>query len=146
MPFISLNGDILNSQFHIPGAWSNVLNLQNVSGELNNTPLFGNNAGSVSTPTSIDIYRVDGDAATPDVKGRHILYLVNNAGSPTTNFLNGVEGQEITIVAILTAASVIQNNANILLNGSANFSMDTGDTLTLLYVAGKWYEKSRSVH
>ncbi|HAT64964.1 MAG TPA: hypothetical protein DCS66_10230, partial [Flavobacteriaceae bacterium] len=57
-------------------------------------------------------------------------------------FSNGVEGQMIIFRATNDEVT-IQNNINIQLSGSANFAMNTDDTLTLVRFDGKWYETSR---
>ena len=79
--------------------------------------------------------------ATPSVSlGSNFL----TGGTTTiTDFDNGQEGQVIRVIA--EHSLTITDGTNIFLNGSANFSMNATDTLTLIQKAdGKWYELSRS--
>jgi len=84
------------------------------------------------------------DGATPTVAGGSIYEIILGGATTITNFLNGIPGQEITLIAT-DANATIQHNANIKLAGSANFVMGTGDTLTLIYHShlGVWHETSR---
>ena len=59
-----------------------------------------------------------------------------------TDFDDGVLGQVITVIA--EHSLTITDGTNIILNGSANFTMTATDTLTLIQKAdGKWYETGR---
>ena len=67
------------------------------------------------------------DDATPSVQGAN---LWKTGGTTTiTDLDDGVVGQTITILS--AHAITITDGTNILLNGSANFVMAAGDTLTL---------------
>lgn len=80
------------------------------------------------------------NSATPSVlNGKTFL----TGGTTTiTDFSNGVTGQIIRVLAEHTI--IITDGTNIMLNGSANWIMVAGDTLTLICKAdNKWYELSR---
>jgi len=83
------------------------------------------------------------NVATPPVAaGRH---FVSAGGTTITDFLYGEDYQEITILndGVLT---ITHNASKIKLNGSVNFAMTAGDTLSLVHRAdGIWYETSRMV-
>ena len=68
------------------------------------------------------------------------------AGTTITDFDDGLSGQIISICAD-DSALTISNNVNIQLQGSVNFAMSAGDTITLCYgissTATKWSELSR---
>ena len=83
---------------------------------------------------------------TVNVSG--VGYVKFNLGSNTTitNFTNGVDGQVIFITKTSGAIPTIQDGTNIFLNGSANYSMTTQSTLTLIYDGTSWYELARSVN
>lgn len=81
------------------------------------------------------------NSATPSVTG------VNNwltGGTTTiTDLTGGFTGKIIRILAEHTIT--ITDGTNIFLNGSANFTMNSTDSLTLIQKAdGNWYELSRS--
>jgi hypothetical protein len=79
--------------------------------------------------------------SAPSVGGGSI-FLTGGAAT-ITDFVDGVEGQIIRIVA--EHAVTITDGTNIFLSGSANFVMAATDTLTLLCKAdGLWYELGRS--
>lgn len=81
--------------------------------------------------------------ATPSVIGNHAW--LTGGTTTLTDFDDGYDGKEITIVS--EHAVTIIDGTNIFLNGSANFAMASGDTLTLIQKAdGKWYEASRSIN
>lgn len=82
------------------------------------------------------------DSATPSIAGRE--KLLTGGTTTITNFVGGIEGHVITVIAEHTVT--ITDGTNIFLSGSANFVMAATDTLTLICKAdGKWYEISRSV-
>lgn len=84
------------------------------------------------------------DATTIDVANKSFVQIPAPTTTVTiTNLVNGVEGQEV----VLLCSSInitIQHNANIVLNGSANYTSSAGSTLTLIKGATSWYEKSRA--
>jgi len=81
--------------------------------------------------------------ATPSVTAGN---LFKTGGTTTiTDFDDGVVGQTIKILA--EHAVTITDGTNILLNGSANFVMAAGDTLTLtMYNDQVWVEDARQVN
>jgi hypothetical protein len=85
---------------------------------------------------------VSGDA-TPSVIDGNIFRT--NGTTAITNFDDGVIGQTIHILA--TANITITNNANLVLNASANYNMVNGDTLTMIkFSTGIWTEVARSAN
>ena len=78
---------------------------------------------------------------TPTVSGK---YLLLTGGTTTiTDFDDGVTGQIIQILSEHTVT--ITDGTNIFLNGSANFTMNSTDSLTLVCKTdNKWYEIGRS--
>lgn len=94
--------------------------------------------GSVSfTPVALP----DGDA-TPNVGAGVMFKLGNTRDTTITDFLGAVEGQEITLV--LDGRSTIASGQAIRLRGGRSFKGQRGDTLTLIRVDARWYEKSRT--
>lgn len=103
--------------------------------------------------TVIDNVNITG---TLDNTGTPSVYLttpaksfVTNGATTITNFINGNQGQIITIISKDNVT--ITNGTNILLAGATNFIMTNEDTLTLILrpdiVSGtKWVEISRSVN
>ena len=93
------------------------------------------------TYASVGEIRPLDDSATPSVKGWDKW---KTGGTTTiTNFLDGLEGQVIHIIAEHTVT--VTNGTNIFLNGATSWTMTATDTLTLIQKAGqKWYELSRS--
>lgn len=81
--------------------------------------------------------------ATPSVQGKK---LCKSGGTTTvTDFDDGRLGQTITLMA--EHAVTITDNAAIILNGSANFVMASGDSLTLTMFNDQiWQETSRMVN
>lgn len=82
------------------------------------------------------------NSATPEITTTSKYWLTG--GTITiTNITNGETGQEITILSEHTIT--ITDGTNIFLNGSANFVMNSTDSLSLVCKAdGKWYEIGRS--
>ena len=79
--------------------------------------------------------------ATPSVNGGSLF--LSGGTTTITDFDDGATGQIITLIAAHTLT--ITDGTNIYLNGSANFTMNATDTLTLICKAdNKWYEISRS--
>ena len=78
---------------------------------------------------------------TKEVKDK--IKQSKEAGYETiTDFDDGIEGQSFTFIAAHTVT--ITDGTNILLNGSANWTMTVSDTLTLIQQSdGKWIEVSR---
>jgi|GEM_PF-3958655 hypothetical protein len=81
------------------------------------------------------------DDATPTVGNGY--YFLTGGTTTITDFDDGVEGQEIKIIA--EHSITITDGTNIFLSGSANYVMAATDTLMLIQKAdGKWYEMARS--
>jgi hypothetical protein len=81
------------------------------------------------------------DSTTPSVlKGN---YFQTKHTVPITNFVDGANGQTITIIAV-GPVTVVNSDEYINLKGDANFVMGPTDTLTLIRHSGKWKEISRS--
>lgn len=81
------------------------------------------------------------DDATPSV-AKSCKWLTGGT-TTITDFDDGVEGQEILIIA--EHSITITDGTNIFLNASGNFVMAATDTLRLICKAdGKWYETGRS--
>lgn len=93
------------------------------------------------------ITMISGDT-TPSVQVGNLFICTGgrSAGTTITDFDNGLAGQIISICAD-DATLTIANNVNIQLQGSANYTMADGDTITLCYgissTATKWSELSR---
>lgn len=83
------------------------------------------------------------DDATPSVQAANAF---KTGGTTTiTDFDDGVVNQEITILS--AHAITITDGTNILLNGSVNYVMAAGDTLTLrMFNDQVWEETSRKVN
>ncbi|HDR9026831.1 TPA: right-handed parallel beta-helix repeat-containing protein [Burkholderia vietnamiensis] len=86
----------------------------------------------------------DGNA-TPTVTGLRFVQSKPTAALAITNLQGGVIGDKLTIQAN-NANTTVQNNANILLAGSADFVMTNNSTLSLVKTAGAWVETGRSAH
>ena len=85
----------------------------------------------------------DGDT-TPSVSGVSFLYIQNSAPTTITNFTGGINYQIITLIFNDTNTTITRNNAYLL--GGLNFVSTAGDTLTLIYLTGLWYEVCRSIN
>lgn len=85
--------------------------------------------------------------ATPDVKGATVVKLNYPSATTVTNFLNGVEGQEIQIEALNGNATLQQ--FPFLLQGSVNVVLTANSVITLRrrdpVSTGAWVEVSRSI-
>ena len=90
-----------------------------------------------------------------NVDSKNIIKLVPALRSPTgwtvTTIHHALEGQQLILLADPTMGPTgvrvtIQDNANINLNGTTDFIMNSGDTLTLVALTtNTWYETSRMV-
>jgi hypothetical protein len=81
------------------------------------------------------------DTGTPSVlSGKN---FITSGTTAITDFTGGYTGKEIHVLA--EHSVTITDGTNIFLSGSANYTMVTTDTLTLICKAnGKWYELARS--
>jgi parallel beta-helix repeat protein len=80
------------------------------------------------------------NSATPSV--RNLKFCQINNTTTITDFTNEYAGQELVIRS--TVVVTITNNANIQLNGAANYVMGNTDTLTLVSDGTTWQEVARS--
>src|SRR5258708_22887782 len=81
--------------------------------------------------------------ATPDVSNGNIFKTNNGSTTTITNFLNGVDGQVIT-VNCGDANTTIQNNANIVTETAADITCTANKAQDFTYDASqmKWIQKS----
>jgi len=87
----------------------------------------------------------DGDT-TPSVAGYRVWLTANTGATVITDFDGPYDGKEILIVFRDNTTTIV-NNANIFLQGGANFNATIDDTMKLVYVTGLgWFEDSRSVN
>ncbi len=100
--------------------------------------------GAVFSAGELVLTFVDLDA-TPSVAGAD-LYLEANTGSTSiTAFLDGAQGQRITVI-FTTAFTTIVDATGLQLAGGANFVGSANDVLVLVFSGTVWYEVSRSVN
>lgn len=85
------------------------------------------------------------NATTPSIRNGRVFVANNSSSTTITNFVDGIDGQEI-VIYFNNGNTTIQNNANVKLAGAVNFVGTAADTLSLLNISGVWYEKSRSVN
>ena len=81
---------------------------------------------------------------TPTVRSGNTFSHNYLRSATITDFDDASDSQTITILA-LNSSTTIADNANIHLNGTTNFAMATGDTLTLKYINSIWREVGRMV-
>lgn len=93
----------------------------------------------VITPASY----TDGDL-TPSVLSLDFIYIANTVARTITDFDDAFEGQVITCQFADSNTTV--NRDHCWLAGGINFTGTAGDTLTLKYYGGSWYEVCRSVN
>jgi len=91
---------------------------------------------------------VDGDT-TPTVLNQRVLYTNNTGATSITFFDDGVDGQEIKIVAT-DANTTLVNSTNLLLTGAANqlltqFSSVTFSKVPAAIASNRWIETARSI-
>ena len=81
---------------------------------------------------------------TPSVAGMDWFTLNYDSGTTITNFTNAVHGQKITLITVNGNATIAHGTTS-KLNGSTDWTMPAGSTLTLLYnnSVGVWYEVGR---
>lgn len=89
-------------------------------------------------------YRHANNSATPDVKNCNIVMCWTTES--ITNFLNGVDGQIITVRFYgSTSTKTISNGTYITLKTSDPVVLSAGDTISFIYFKQKWVEVSRSI-
>ena len=92
-----------------------------------------------------DVITFSNQDTTPRVRDGNVFKTNNGRGTTIVNFTYGVESQQITIMTN-DSNTTVEHNLDIKLNGSANFAMGSGDTLTLIkYDDGDWHEIARMV-
>lgn len=96
-------------------------------------------AGVTIDNGSYPIFTALDDTGTPSV--RNGTDFVTGGTTAITNFDDGADGQTITVFS--AHAVTVTQGSTIKLNGSANFVMASGDTLTLRSRSGIWYELGR---
>ncbi|CAK6604641.1 tail spike protein [Klebsiella phage vB_Kpn_K16PH164C3] len=98
-----------------------------------NTTDFNGNYGPVKNLTG---------SATPSVKFVKVITLGDS--TTITDLLDGELGQTVVIRAAANGTTVVHSTNGIRLNGSVNFVMQAGDTLTLTkFFQSQWDEVSR---
>lgn len=85
-----------------------------------------------------------GDTTPSVANGVTYMRIANASPVTITNFDDGVEGQELTLV--FDDANTTVNRANAVLDGGANFVSTQYDTLTLVRGPNYWHEKSRAAN
>ena len=82
---------------------------------------------------------------TPNVSSGNMFQTQNTAPTAITTFDNGVTGQLIFIL-FGDGNTTLTDGATLQLQGGANWTPNTGDTIMLARGAGVWYEFSRSAN
>jgi hypothetical protein len=113
-----------------------------------NGPSIGSNAGIyygvvVSQQQGFWVTATN-NSATPNVSNAKNIILSNSSATNVTNFLGGVDGQEITLY--FDNGNTTITNANAFLSGGVSFVGTQYDTLTLIKKGAYWFEKARSVN
>ena len=89
-------------------------------------------------------YRHANNTSTPDVKNCNVVMCWTTES--ITNFLNGIDGQIITLRFYgSTSTKTISNGDHIKLRTSDSVVLSDGDTITFIYFDGVWAEISRSI-
>ena len=113
-------------------------------GDLTNKVTFDASLGKFEVQSGRyvrDIVIAGNGDTTPSVANGEIFSI---PGAVTiTDFDDDIAGQIIHIIAAANNV-VITDGTNIFLNGSANWTMNATDTLTLVSISNNWYELSRS--
>ena len=111
---------------------------------------FQYHSGNITTGRFVNSHFRDLDNnPTPDVSTSNHFRTSNSDFLEITNFLSGVDGQEITIsvtpVSNLEAVIKIEHSDTIRLTGGMDFIGRAYDTITLVFDGERWLEKSRSI-
>jgi len=104
--------------------------------------VIGNNA-FVNSASASTIHTFTSTDTTPSVKGRTIFSEANASPTTITTFLDGVRGQQITII-FTTSNTTIAESGNIKL--ASAFTSTADDVMQLIFNGTNWYEISRSVN
>lgn len=86
---------------------------------------------------SSDAYLWTTQDATPSVKWATLFQTQNSAGTTYTNFLNGVEGQTISIF-VNDANTVFKNNSTMVTRTAADVTATNGFTYSWTFIGAKW--------
>lgn len=81
------------------------------------------------------------DGPTPSVLGGS--YWRTGGTTTITDFIDDINGQEITLIAEHTV-TIEDGAGKLVLNGNTDFVMAANDTLTLINRSGPWFETGRS--
>ena len=114
-----------------------------------NITTSGMKINSILTLDKVDLRYAQGSLSvndtTPKIGGYNHWFTANTAATTITDFDAGVSGSFLKIICNDTNTT-IADNANIHLNGSANFVMARYDTLSLNQLSdGIWHETGRMV-
>jgi hypothetical protein len=80
---------------------------------------------------------------TPNVSASSYFLTANTGATSITDFDTMADFQLIIIQAG-DGNTTLVHSAALVLNGAANWTMATGDTITLIYDGSNWYEIARS--
>jgi hypothetical protein len=111
-----------------------VLSLQyyaNAAGTFYINDLLITTDGSIDLPKGLTLDTTATPELNPDNSFWQAPYLYVGAGTAITNFKRPWVGKPFTL--LFTDTRTITNNANIKLNGAANFDGVAGDNMTLMY-------------
>ncbi len=110
-----------------------------------NVYTFINNEVSGTFPSEINVNSLSvltASDTTPSVNNADSAKTNNSSTTTITNFDDGYDGQQFTLR--VDANTTIQNNANIKLNNSVNYTPPSGGMITFLRDGSVWYEVSRT--
>lgn len=116
-------------------AWTFLSNQGVISGDGNGFNFYGQNSDTFTSYT-------DGDT-TPSVRGLTQLTITNSVGTTITDFDDGVDQQEVTLI-FTDANTTLTDGGNLALAGG--FTSTANDTLTIRRAGTTWYEVRRSVN
>lgn len=120
----------------------NAANFAMVSGDTLTVSYDSTNWREVSrTAPHEAIITFDNADATPTVALSHVFKTQGTTA--ITNFLNGYNGQVITVFAE-SSITITHGASTIILWNESNFAMLSGDTITLAYDSTNWRELSRT--
>ena len=103
------------------------------------TPLVSDFSGT-SAPGAV----ITDGATTPDLSVGSYYKISNTSPTTITGFNGGYDGQTVLLVAT-TSNTTIQNSSSILLAGSTNYVMGSGDAITFKRIGPNWQEIARVV-
>lgn len=92
-----------------------------------------NSYGQVST----DVYLWTNQDATPSAKWAKLFKTQNSAGTTYTNFLDGVEGQTISVF-VNDANTTFKNNTTIVTRTGSDVTATNGLTYSFTFTSSKW--------